>query len=31
MMVFRVFEQLSYALTMNVERPVQLGDVVTQP
>jgi hypothetical protein len=31
LMVFRVFENLSYALTMQVERPVQLGDVVTKP
>jgi hypothetical protein len=31
MMVFRVFENLSYALTLGVERPVQLGDFVTTP
>jgi hypothetical protein len=31
LMVFRVFENLSYALTLNVERPVAPGDVVTQP
>jgi hypothetical protein len=31
MMVFRTFENLSYALTLNVERQVAPGDVVTQP
>jgi LysM domain len=31
LMVFRVFENLSYALTLNVERPVAPGDVVSQP
>ena len=31
MMVFRVFETLSYALTMGVERPVELGDYVSTP
>jgi hypothetical protein len=31
MMVFRVFENLSYALTLGVERPVALGDFVTTP
>jgi nucleoid-associated protein YgaU len=31
MMVFRVFENLSYALTLQAERPVGVGDVVTQP
>jgi len=31
LMVFRVFENLSYALTLNVERPVAPGDVVMQP
>jgi LysM domain len=31
MMVFRVFENLSYALTLGVERPVTLGDFVTTP
>jgi hypothetical protein len=31
MMVFRVFENLSYALTLGVERPVWLGDFVTTP
>jgi hypothetical protein len=31
MMVFRVFESLSYALTLGVERPVELGDFVSTP
>jgi hypothetical protein len=31
LMVFRVFENLSYALTLNVERPVAPGDVATKP
>src|SRR5262245_22862728 len=31
MLVFRVFENLSYALTLQAERPVTVGDVVTQP
>ncbi len=31
MMVFRVFENLSYALTLGVERPVELGDYVSTP
>ncbi len=31
LMVFRVFENLSYALTLNVERQVAPGDVVGQP
>jgi hypothetical protein len=31
MMVFRVFENLSYALTLNVERQVAPGDVVAKP
>jgi len=31
LMVFRVFENLSYALTLGVERPVAPGDVVAQP
>jgi hypothetical protein len=31
MMVFRVFENLSYALTLGVERPVVVGDFVTTP
>ena len=31
MMVFRVFENLSYALTLGVERPVWLGDFVSTP
>jgi hypothetical protein len=31
MMVFRVFENLSYALTLGVERQVVLGDFVTTP
>ncbi len=31
LMVFRVFENLSYALTLNVERQVSPGDVVTKP
>jgi hypothetical protein len=31
MMVFRVFENLSYALTLGVERPVAPGDFVTTP
>jgi hypothetical protein len=31
MMVFRVFENLSYALTLNVERQVAPGDVVANP
>lgn len=31
MMVFRVFENLSYALTLQAERPIAVGDVVTQP
>jgi hypothetical protein len=31
LMVFRVFENLSYALTLSVERQVAPGDVVMQP
>ena len=31
LMVFRVFENLSYALTLNVERQVAPGDVVLNP
>lgn len=31
MMVFRVFENISFALTLQVQRPVIVGDVVTQP
>lgn len=31
LMVFRVFENLSYALTLNVERPVAPGDVAAKP
>ena len=31
MMVFRTFENLSYALTLGVERPVWLGDFVSTP
>jgi hypothetical protein len=31
LMVFRVFENLSYALTLNVERQVAPGDVVANP
>jgi hypothetical protein len=31
LMVFRVFENLSYALTLNVERQVAPGDVVAKP
>jgi LysM domain len=31
MMVFRVFENISYALTLGVERPVAVGDVVQKP
>ncbi len=31
MMVFRVFENISFALTLQVERPVIVGDVFTQP
>jgi hypothetical protein len=31
LMVFRVFENLSYALTLGVERPVAPGDVATKP
>ena len=31
LMVFRVFENLSYALTLQVERPVEPGDVVRTP
>jgi hypothetical protein len=31
LMVFRVFETLSYALTLGVERPVSPGDVVQKP
>ncbi|MET0680135.1 MAG: LysM peptidoglycan-binding domain-containing protein [Burkholderiales bacterium] len=31
LMVFRVFENLSYALTLNVERQVAPGDVATKP
>jgi hypothetical protein len=31
MMVFRVFENLSYALTLGVERPVWPGDFVSTP
>src|SRR5207344_1215151 len=31
LMVFRVFENLSYALTLQVERPVETGDVVRTP
>lgn len=29
--VFRVFDQVSYALVMSASRPVQIGDVVTTP
>jgi hypothetical protein len=29
--VFRVFDQVSYALVMSASRPVQDGDVVTTP
>lgn len=29
--VFRVFDRLSYALVMNVTRPVEIGDSVTNP
>jgi hypothetical protein len=31
LMVFRVFENLSYALTLNVERQVAPGDVAAKP
>ena len=31
MMVFRVFERVSYALVLQVERPVHVLDVVTTP
>jgi len=31
LMVFRVFEHLSYALTLGVERPVGPGDIATKP
>jgi hypothetical protein len=31
MLVFRVFDTVSYALTLGVERPVSRGDVVAQP
>jgi nucleoid-associated protein YgaU len=31
LMVFRVFENISYALTLQAERPVAVGDVVTKP
>ena len=31
LMVFRVFDNLSYALTLGVERPVEPGDVVKTP
>jgi hypothetical protein len=31
LMVFRVFENLSYALTLNVERAVAPGDVAAKP
>ncbi len=31
LMVFRVFDNLSYALTLNVERQVAPGDVATKP
>jgi hypothetical protein len=30
-MVFRVFDTISYALTLGVERPVSRGDVLTRP
>lgn len=30
-MVFRVFDTISYALTLGVERPVSAGDVLTRP
>ena len=30
-MVFRVFDTVSYALTLGVERPVRRADVVTKP
>ena len=31
LMVFRTFDNLSYALTLGVERPVAPGDVVKTP
>jgi hypothetical protein len=31
LMVFRAFENISYALTLQAERPVEVGDVVTKP
>jgi hypothetical protein len=31
MLVFRVFEGISYALTLQAERQITVGDVVTQP
>jgi hypothetical protein len=31
LMVFRVFDSISYALTLNTQRQVSPGDVVTQP
>jgi hypothetical protein len=30
-MVFRVFDTISYALTLGVERPVSAGDVLRTP
>jgi hypothetical protein len=29
--VFRTFDRLSYALVMNSERPVMLGDILRTP
>jgi hypothetical protein len=31
LMVFRVFENISYALTLQAERPIEVGDLVTKP
>jgi len=31
MFVFRVFDEISYALVLRVARPVKIGDRFTQP
>jgi hypothetical protein len=31
LMIFRVFDKVSYGLIMNADRPVQLNDVVATP